>query len=147
MVMVLTQLRCGYRVTGAAGCPISQTMDGGRIHRHLSPHAAGTREGPWSKLEGLAATPSMESGSNPTLCLRSGTTMYPGRVLPGYSSWLALLTGGIQINGGIPGGSKFFFSYGTRKGQKQLLVQRYGGHLVWFGLWRPLEAEKASKRV
>ena len=74
------QPRCGYPVVRAACCPGSPLQGGTGTHNPLLQHVAVRRLGP-------AASPSMESGSSPTLCLRSGTGMCPGRVQPGYSSW------------------------------------------------------------
>ena len=74
------QLRCGSPVTGGACSPCSHIQDGTSIPSPPTPRAAATRLGP-------AASPLMESGSSPTLCLRNDGTMCPGRVQPGYSSW------------------------------------------------------------
>ena len=82
MVMASTQPRCGSVVTKAASCPGSRQQDGGLIHNHHSPLAEAWTLGP-------TASPLMESGSSPTLCLRSGSGMRPGRVQLGYSSWEA----------------------------------------------------------
>ena len=82
MVMATTQRRCGSPVTGAASCPDCQHQDGGGIPSPPSPRAAAGTLRP-------AASPSMESGSSPTLCLWSAGGMCPGRVQPGYSSWEA----------------------------------------------------------
>ena len=76
----LTQRRCGSPVTEAACCPGSRTQDGPAIPNPPSLLAEAGRLGP-------AATPLMESGGSPTLCLRSGLAMCPGRVQLGYSSW------------------------------------------------------------
>ena len=80
MVMPSTQPRCGFLVTGAACCPGSQHQDGSGIHSPPSLLAVGLVLRP-------AASASMESGSSPTLCLRSGWNMCPGRVQQGYFSW------------------------------------------------------------
>ena len=80
MVTPAPQRRCGSPVTGAASCPDCQHQDGTGIHNPPTPRAAAGTQGP-------AASPLMESGSSPTLCLRSGLAMCPGRVQPGYSSW------------------------------------------------------------
>ena len=90
MVMAPTQPRCGSPVTGGASCPDCQHQDGGIIHRHHSPRVAGQLGLGWPGQLGLgwpAASALMESGSSPTLCLRSGTGMCPGRVQPGHFSW------------------------------------------------------------
>ena len=82
MMTPAPQPRCGSLVTGAASCPGCQHQDGGNIPSHHTPRvAAGTLH--------TAASALMESGSSPTLCLRSGTVMCPGRVQPGHSSWEA----------------------------------------------------------
>ena len=80
MVMASTQRRCGSPVTGAASCPGCQHQDGGIKPSPPTPRAAARTLWP-------AASPLMESGSSPTLCLSGVTTMCPGRVQPGYSSW------------------------------------------------------------
>ena len=87
MVMPSTQPRCGSPVTGAACCPDCRTQDGTGIPSPPSPRAAGTRTLLLGTLGWPAATPLTESGSSPTLCLRGGGAMCPGRVQPGYFSW------------------------------------------------------------
>ena len=81
MMIPSTQPRCGFPVTRAACCPGSQHQDGRDIHNPPSPHAA------VKTLLGLAASPLMESGSSPTLCLSRGGSMLLGSLLPGYFSW------------------------------------------------------------
>ena len=85
--MASIQPRCGSLVTGAAFCPDCQHQDGHSIPSPPSPRAAGTRTLLLGTLGWPAASPLMESGSSPTLCLRGGWAMCPGRVQPGYSSW------------------------------------------------------------
>ena len=80
MVMATTQPRCGSPVTGAASCPGCRHQDYTGTPSPPTARAGATILRP-------AASPLMESGSSPTLCLRSGGTMCPGRVQPGYSSW------------------------------------------------------------
>ena len=82
MVMASTQPRCGSPVTGAACCPDCQHQDGGIIPSPPSPRVAA-----WTLRQGPAASPLMESGSSPTLCLSRGGTMSHGSHLPGYFSW------------------------------------------------------------
>ena len=84
MVIPAPLPRCGSLVTGAASCPGCRHQDGTGIRRHHTPRVAARTLG-----LGTAATPLMESGSSPTLCLSSGGTMCPGRVQPGYFSWEA----------------------------------------------------------
>ena len=84
MVMPRIQRRCGSPVTGAAPCPDCRHQDGGSIPSHHTPRA---EAGTLTRQCWPAATPLMESGSSPTLCLGIGTGMCPGRVQPGYSSW------------------------------------------------------------
>ena len=81
MVMAPSQPRCGFPVTGAASCPGCQHQDGRDIHNPRSPRAA------VKTLLGPAASPLMESGSSPTLCLSRGGSMLLGSLLPGYFSW------------------------------------------------------------
>ena len=71
--------RYGFLVTGAVCCPASQTQVGDIIHNHPTLHAAVRMV-----LLGQPASPLMESGSSPTLCLWGGPAMCPGRVQPGY---------------------------------------------------------------
>ena len=85
MVTPAPQRRCGFPVTGAACCPDCQHQDGPCIPSPPTPHAAA---GTFGRLRLVpAASPLMESGSSPTLCMRGGTVMCPGRVQPGYFSW------------------------------------------------------------
>ena len=79
-MMAPTQRRCGSPVTGAAPCPDCHHQDGSGIHSPPSPRAVGLVLGP-------AASPLMESGSSPTLCLCRGGSMCPGRFQQGYFSW------------------------------------------------------------
>ena len=84
MVIASAQPRCGSPVTGAGCCPGSRHQDGHLIPNHPTLRVARV----WStRTLRLAATPLMENGSSPTLCLRSGLAMCPGRVQLGYSSW------------------------------------------------------------
>ena len=80
MMTPSTQPRCGFPVTRAACCPGCQHQDGSIIHSPPSLLAVGLVLGP-------AASPLMESGSSPTLCLSRGGSMLLGSLLPGYFSW------------------------------------------------------------
>ena len=82
MMMPSTQPRCGSPVTGAALCPDCRIQDGGGTHSPPTPRVAATILGP-----GPTASPLMESGSSPTLCLSRGGSMLLGSLLPGYFSW------------------------------------------------------------
>ena len=83
MVKATKQPRCGSPVAGAVCCPSCPHQDGGGIPSPPSPRA-GART---LSLAPAATHSQQESGSSPTLCLRGGGALCPGRVQPGYSSW------------------------------------------------------------